>query len=344
MDKKMTLGELAEMVGGNPVGDPRLCITGIAAVEEAGPGDITFAESAKILDVAVQSQAGAIIAKYGEDLRGKPGIFVDNPRFAFARILKVFAPEIPGPHEGVDESSIVAASAIIGKGARIGPKVTIEARVIVGERVTLYPGVYVGEDTTIGEGTTIYPNAVIRENVSIGRNVIIHSGVVIGACGFGFVTHEHAHYKIPQVGTVIIEDDVEVGANTCIDRATMGATVIGRGTKIDNLVQIGHNVRIGEDCIIVAQTGIAGSAEIGEGCILAGQVGISDHVRIGPSSTIASCSMVSTNLPPGSFVSGRPARPHKEQLRTEAACRKLPDIVETVRRLEKGLNKVEGKT
>ncbi|NLA06226.1 MAG: UDP-3-O-(3-hydroxymyristoyl)glucosamine N-acyltransferase [Firmicutes bacterium] len=341
MSKELTLEELARIVGGVPVGDPRLCIMGAAAVENAGPGDITFAESAKILEVATQGRAGAVITKHGEDLKTKPGILVENPRFAFAKTLEIFAPDIPRPPEGIHKESVVAESAIIGKGVRIGPKVVIEDRAVLGEGVILYPGVYIGEDVKIGDGTVIYPNAVIRERVSIGRDVIIHGGAIIGACGFGFVTYENEHHKIPQTGTVIVEDDVEIGANTCIDRATMGATIIGKGTKIDNLVQIGHNVRIGDRCIIVAQTGIGGSSEIGEGTILAGQVGISDHVTIGPGSLVAGGAEVFTNLPPGSFVSGRPARPHKEQLKIEAASRKLPDVLEKLRELERRLNEME---
>lgn len=341
MSKEITLEELARMVGGVPVGDPRFCITGAASVESAGPNDITFAESARLLEVAVRGPAGAVIAKHGEDLQGKPGILVENPRFSFAGTLAIFAPCVPRPPEGIHKESVVAESALIGKGVRIGPKAVIEARAVLGDGVIIYPGVYVGEDTKIGDGTVVYPNAVIREHVSIGKGVIIHGGAIIGACGFGFVTYENEHHKIPQTGTVIVEDDVEIGANTCIDRGTMGATIIGKGTKIDNLVQIGHNVRIGEHCIIVAQTGIGGSSEIGEGTVLAGQAGISDHVTIGPASTVAGCTLVSTNLPPGSFVSGRPARPHKEQLKMEAASRKLPDVLEKLRDLERRLSEIE---
>jgi len=340
-EKEITLEELAKLVGGVPAGDARFRIMGAAPVESAGASDITFAENAKILEIAGNSGAGAVIAKHGGDLKGKPGILVDNPRFAFARTLEIFAPDIPRPAEGVHRKSIVAESAVIGKGARIGPNVIIGAGVVLGEGVVLYPGVYVGEDTRIGARTVIYPNAVIRERVSIGRGVIIHGGAIIGADGFGFVTSRNKHYKIPQIGTVIVEDDVEIGANTCIDRGTMGATIIGKGTKIDNLVQIGHNVQIGENCIVVGQTGIGGSSEIGEGSVLAGQVGIRDHVKIGPGSTVAGLTLVSANLPPGSFVSGRPARPHREQLKMEAASRKLPEVLERLRELERRIAEIE---
>ncbi|NLS44236.1 MAG: UDP-3-O-(3-hydroxymyristoyl)glucosamine N-acyltransferase [Firmicutes bacterium] len=341
MSDGITLGELAKVAEGVSVGDIRLCISGAAPVENAGKDEITFAENTRLLKIAIKSNAGAVIAKHGEDLQGKPGILVENPRLAFAKVLKLFAPPIPRPAEGINKTCNVAEDAIIGKGACIGPKVTIESGVVLGEKVILYPGVYIGENTRIGKGTIIYPNVVIRERITIGKGVIIHSGAVIGSCGFGFVTSEDKHYKVPQVGTVIIEDDVEIGANTCIDRGTMGETVIGEGSKIDNLVQIGHNVKIGKHCIIAGQTGIGGSSEIGEGSILAGQVGVVDHIKIGSSSIIAGLTLVSTSLPPGSFVSGRPARPHKEQLRMEVASRKLPDVLEELHNLQKRLEDIE---
>lgn len=341
MDKEITLAELAELVQGVLVGNARFRILGVAPVESAGPGDITFAENPKALSLAVKGRAGAIIGKHGDDLQGKPGILVQCPRLAFAKVLEIFAPAIPHPPEGIHPKSIVDETAVIGKNVRIGPNVTISRGAVLGDGVILYPGVYIGEGVKIGEGTVIYPNVVIREGVSIGKDVIIHGGVIIGSCGFGFATSGSKHYKIPQTGTVIIEDDVEIGANTCIDRGTMGATVIGKGTKIDNLVQIGHNVKIGENCIIVAQTGIGGSSEIGEGSVIAGHVGIKDHVKIGPGSTVAGMTLVSTNLPPGSFVSGRPARPHKEQLKMEAAVRKLPEVLERLRETERRVSEIE---
>lgn len=334
MHREWTLGDLAGMVGGELEGDPLLCITGVSPIEAAGPGDITFAEDAKKASAAARGRAGAVVVPRGVRLEGKPCIIVDNPRLAFAEILAAFGPEPGGPAEGIDPRSAVDPTAIILAGARIGPNVTIEAGATIGEKAVLYPGVYIGCDARVGAGTVIYPNAVVRERVVIGRNVIIHPGAVIGADGFGYVESGGAHHKIPQIGTVVIEDDVEIGANACVDRATMGATVIGRGTKVDNLVQIGHNVKVGENCVIVGLTGVGGSSEIGASSTIAGGVGVKDHVRIGPGSVVAACTLVCTNLPPGAFVSGSPARPHREQLAIEAAVRKLPELLERVRSLE----------
>lgn len=341
MRKKWTLGELARMVGGELEGDPLLCITGVSPIEGAGPGDITFAEDAKKASAAAGGTAGAVVVPRGVGLAGKPCIIVDNPRLAFARILAAFEPEHGVPAEGIDPRSSVHPSATILGGARIGPNVTVEAGATIGENAVLYPGVYIGREAKVGAGTVIYPNAVVRERVVIGRNVIIHPGAVIGADGFGYVESGGAHHKIPQIGTVIIEDDVEIGANACVDRATMGATVIGRGTKVDNLVQIGHNVKVGENCIIVGLTGVGGSSEIGASSTLAGGVGVKDHVRIGPGSVVAARALVCTNLPPGAFVSGSPARPHREQLAIEAAMRKLPELLERVGSLEAEIEKIK---
>lgn len=339
MRNRWTLGELARMVSGELVGDPDLCITGVSSIEAAGPGDVTFADDPKKARVAVAGEAGAVVVPPGVDLAGKPGVVVDNPRLAFARILAAFEPEGSVPAEGIDPRSAVHPGATVLGGARIGPHVTVEDGATIGEGVVLYPGVYIGRDAKVGAATVLYPNVVVRERVVIGRNVIIHPGAVIGADGFGYVESGGVHHKIPQIGTVVIEDDVEIGAGACVDRATMGATVIGRGTKIDNLVQIGHNVKVGEDCIIVGQTGVGGSSEIGASSTLAGGVGVKDHVRIGPGTVVAARTFVCSNLPPGAFVSGSPARPHHEQLAIEAAVRKLPELLERVRSLEA---KIEG--
>ncbi len=328
------------MVGGELAGDPRLCISGVSPIETAGAGDITFADDARKAGVAVRGPAGAVVVPRGVDLAGKPGIVVENPRLAFAGILAVFEPERDAPR-GIDPRSAIDATASIGEDACIGPNVTVAAHAIVGENAVLYPGVYIGREAKVGAGVVLCPNVVVRERVIIGRNVIIHAGAVIGADGFGYVESGGVHHKIPQIGTVIIEDDVEIGASSCVDRATMGATVIGRGTRIDNLVQIGHNVRVGENCIIVGQTGVAGSVEIGDSSILAGGVGVKDHVRIGPGSVVAARAFVCSNLPPGAFVSGSPSRPHREQLAIEGAMRKLPELMERVRKLEERIRALE---
>lgn len=339
--KEWTLGELAAMVGGELEGDPLLRITGVAPIDEAGPGDVTFAEDDKKASAAAGGGASAVVVRRGTRPFAKPRIVVDDPRLAFARILAAFEPERGVPAEGIDPRSVVHPSATVLRGARVGPNVTVEAGAVIGEGVVLYPGVYIGREAKVGAGTIIYPNVVVRERVVIGRNVIIHPGAVIGADGFGYVESGGVRRKIPQIGTVIIEDDVEIGANACVDRATMGATVIGKGTKVDNLVQIGHNVKVGEHCVIVALTGVGGSSEIGASCTLAGAVGIKDHVKVGPGSVVAAHTLVCANIPPGAFVSGSPARPHREQLAIEAAARKLPEFLERVRSLEAEIGEIK---
>lgn len=340
MRQRLTLGELARMVGGDLAGDPQLYISGVSPFETAGAGDITFAENTRKAGTAVRGGASAVVVPRGADLAGKPGIIVDNPRLAFARILAVFQPEAGSP-KGIDERAVIDETATIGSGARIGPNVTVEAHAGIGENVVLYPGVYIGREARVGDGTVVYPNVVVRERVVIGKNVIIHAGAVIGADGFGYVESDGVHHKIPQIGTVVIEDDVEIGANSCVDRATMGATVIGRGTKIDNQVQIGHNVKVGENCIIVGQVGVGGSSEIGSRSTLAGGAGVKDHVKIGPGSIVAGRAFICANIPPGAFVSGCPARPHKEQLAIEVAMRKLPDLVARISELEERIRELE---
>ncbi|MCR4401199.1 MAG: UDP-3-O-(3-hydroxymyristoyl)glucosamine N-acyltransferase [Firmicutes bacterium] len=332
--REQTLGDIARIVGGELFGDPMVLITGVSPIDTAGPGEITFAEDSRRAVCAAKGQAAAVVVPRGVRLDGKPFIAVDNPRLAFAEVLEVFRPEPGVPAEGIDPRSAVDPTAIVSARVRIGPNVTVEAGATIGEKVVLYPGVYIGRDATVGAGTVIHPNVVVGERVVIGRNVIIHAGVVIGADGFGYVESGGVRHKIPQIGTVIIEDDVEIGANACVDRATMGATVIGRGTKVDNLVQIGHNVKVGEDCVIVGLTGVGGSSEIGASSTIAGGVGVKDHVKIGPRSVVAAHALVCTNVPPGAFVSGSPARPHREQLAIDAAARKLPELLERVRLLE----------
>ncbi len=333
-----TLNELATLIGGELHGDPHTMIQGVAGIEDAGPGEITFAENLKKAPAAVESKASAVLlppdGKEVAARAGKPCITVENPRLGFARLLAIFTPQYDFP-PGVHPSSVVAPTAKLGKNVSVGARVVIEDGAEVGENVHLYPGVYVGHDAVIGDDTVIHANVTIRERVQIGKRVIIHAGTVIGSDGFGFVTVAGKHHKVPHIGTVMIGDDVEIGANVAIDRGTSGATVIGRGTKMDNLIQIGHNVQVGEDCLIVAQVGIAGSTRLGDHVTIAGQAGISGHLKIGENSVVAACSMVISDLPPGSFVSGEPAQPHTEEMRCQAALRRLPAHLTRFRELEK---------
>lgn len=335
-----SLGELARLVGGELVGSASTEIKGIAGLEDARPGDITWAEDDKRLAQVRESKATAVVVPLRAEAVGKPAIRVHNPRLAFARLLAAFAPPetIPlGVHE----------TAVIGEDVELGPDVSVQAHVVLGDRVrlgknvVLYPGVYVGEDTVIGDDTVIYPNVTIRERVKIGRRVIIHSGTVVGADGFGYTWDGREHVKIPQIGTVIVEDDVELGANVTVDRATCGATVIGKGTKIDNLVQVAHNVVLGEHCRVVAQSGIAGSARLGARIDVGGQAGVVGHLHVGDGTVIAARGLVAKDLPPRSFVSGFPARPHPENMRVLAATNRLPSLLKTVGALEKRIAALE---
>lgn len=337
-----TLGTLAELVQGQVVGDKNLEITGVAGLEDAQPGMISLVATVKVADLAKESKASAFIIPSNLPELGLTCIKVDNPRLAFAKILWYFHPK-PEAAEGIHPSAVIEEGFKHGSGCSIGPLVYIGKNVTFGERVRIHPGVVIEDDTVIGNDTEIYSNAVIRNRTEIGDRVIIHPGTVIGADGFGFVTVKGEHFKVPQVGRVRIEDDVEIGANVTIDRATTGETLIKKGTKIDNLVQIGHNVQVGEGNIIVSMAGIAGSTRLGDRVTLAGQSGIVGHISIGSDSVVAARGMVIGNLPPNSFVSGQPARPHAEDMRIQAAAGKLPDLLKTIRNLEKRLTELEEK-
>ncbi|MEK7823189.1 MAG: UDP-3-O-(3-hydroxymyristoyl)glucosamine N-acyltransferase, partial [Nitrospirota bacterium] len=261
----------------------------------------------------------------------------DNPYLAFARTLEIFY-KAPFNPLGISKESIIGENVSFGSDVSVYPNVYISNNVAIGNRVTIFPFVYIGENVSVGDDSVIYPNAAIREKVKIGKRVIIHSGAVIGSDGFGYVREKEKHYKIPQVGGVIIEDEVEIGANVTIDRATLGNTVIGSGTKIDNLVHIAHNVKTGKNCIILAQVGISGSVEIGDNVVLAGQVGIADHKRIADGVMVVGKSGVTNNLEPGVY-SGTPAIPHKDWLRAQSIYAKLPDILRRLQELERKIKK-----
>ncbi|HOQ23731.1 MAG TPA: UDP-3-O-(3-hydroxymyristoyl)glucosamine N-acyltransferase [Bacillota bacterium] len=337
-----TLAELAKLVGGEVVGDPELKINGVSGIEDAQAGTITLVASAKLLPTARESRASAFILSNAFPDIGRPGIKVNNPRLAFALILDYFAPKKrPGP--GVHPSAVVGENVKFGEDVSVGPGVVIGDRVTLGDRVIIKPGVVIEDDVVIGEDSVIHPNVVLADRTIIGSRVIINAGTVIGSDGFGFVTVNGKHTKVPQIGNVVIEDDVEIGANVTIDRATVGTTRIKRGTKMDNLIQIGHNVVIGEDNIIVAMTGIAGSSHTGDRVTLAGQSGVTGHIKIGSDSLVMARGMVIGNLPPNSIVSGSPARPHSEDMRVLAAAGKLPEMLKTVREMQKRLADLEAR-
>lgn len=338
----MKLSELAAHIHGNVVGDGSIEITGIKNINEAGPGEITFLSHNRYKEALTRSKASAVIAKEVVEGLTITHLIVDNPYYAFARVLEVFYKKAE-PTRGISQNAYISPEAYIEEGVTVFDRAYISDRCRIASGVVLYPGVYVGQGSSIGQGSTIHPNVIIRENVSIGKNVIVHAGAVIGSDGFGYVFEKGEHYKIPQVGGVIIEDNVEIGANTTIDRSTLGNTIIGTGTKIDNLVQIAHNVRIGQNCIIVAQTGISGSSVLGNGVVLAGQVGVVDHVNLADGVMVGAKSGVANDIKEAGGYSGIPAIPHKVWLKAQALYARLPELTKRLREIERLYEKKHSK-
>lgn len=340
-----TVGELAEVVAGRVYGDPQTVIRGIASIEDAKSGDITFAESPRFLQNAELSSASAILAPEGSapsgaSTVGKTVIGVANPRLAFAQLLDLFAPEQYAPR-GIHETAVIGADFRHGANVSIGAHCVLGENVRLGDNVTIYPLAYLGDDVEIGDNTILYPNVTLQRGSVVGANCAIHSGAVLGADGFGYLTIGGKHRKVPQIGNVSVGDGVEIGSNVTIDRARTGTTRIGSGTKIDNLVHIGHNCEIGENCIIVAQVGLAGGVELGDGAILGGQTGVKEQVKIGARAVLGAQTGVMGDVPAGAFVSGYGAKPHREVLRTAAAVNQLPDLLKKVREMEKRLAALE---
>ena len=336
---KKKLSEIAHLVNGILLGDGDIEISGVTNIEDAGVTDIAFAVPPH-LDKAALSDAAAVIIPNSVTDFAKPAIMVENPRVAFTELLKVFTPTIL-VEPGVHPTAVVGKDVTLGKNSAIMAYAVIADHVKIGDNAVVYPHSYIGVESTIGNDSIIYPNVTVREYCQIGNRAILHSGAVIGSDGFGFITVGGRHQKVPQVGNVIIEDDVEVGANVTIDRATTGSTIVKRGTKIDNLVHLAHNVVVGEDCFLVAQTGIAGSTKIGNHVTFAGQTGCAGHITIGDNSVFAARSAPISDVPAGSFLAGFPAKPHKEWLRGEAGINKIPDLIKKIRDLEKRLNAIE---
>lgn len=335
----MRLRDIAELLGGEITGNPDTDIKGVSGLEDAGEGDITFAADLKHIRQARDSRASCIMVKEPVPDLDRAQLRVSDPHYAFIRLLRHF-------HEGPRRPQGISSLAFIGQGVTLGEEVSIDAFAYVssgasvGSRTVIYPGVFLGDDVSVGKDCILYPNVVIREGVRVGDRVIVHAGTVVGSDGFGYVRREGKHHKIPQVGGVTVGDDVEIGANVTIDRATTGTTVIGRGTKIDNLVQVGHNVKIGEDSIIVGQVGIGGSSSIGSSVILAGQAGISDHISIEDGSVIGAQAGVTKDIPGGTY-SGYPAMPHREWLRASSFFARLPELNKRIKALEEKLTDIE---
>jgi UDP-3-O-[3-hydroxymyristoyl] glucosamine N-acyltransferase len=349
--RQMTIGDIARLLGAELVGDARTLISGVSGLDSAMPGTIAFIENEGLFETALGSSASAFIApvSIGEkvrsaqkqgDMQGKPAVLTGNPRLAFAKVMEYLQPlDLPEP--GIHPTAIVEKDALIGKGVTIREFCYVGHHAHVGDGAVLYPHVVVGNGAQIGNATILYPSVVINHHVHIGERVRIHSGSVIGGDGFGYVLDDGKHHKVPQIGTVIIEDDVEIGANVCIDRAMLGATRVGAGTKVDNLVQIAHNVQVGRNVIVCALVGLSGSVVVEDDVVLAGQVGARDHVKIGKGAIIGAQSGVMNDIPAGGFMLGSPAVAHRDFMKMEAATRKLPEAMRALRQLEKQVKELQ---
>jgi UDP-3-O-[3-hydroxymyristoyl] glucosamine N-acyltransferase len=345
---EFTLAELAERVGGRVEGDGAVRIGRVMPLEEAGPADVSFFANRRYAAEFAATRAGAVIVGEGEEVPpGRTVLRARDAYLAFARIATLFHP----PREPVPE---ISPRAVIAEGAVVDPSAEIQALAHVGRgasigaRTILFPGVYVGDGARVGDDCILYPNVVVRERCVVGNRCILQPGAGVGGDGFGFAFDMEGedgsgprHFKVPQSGIAELEDDVEIGANACIDRATLGRTVIRKGSKIDNLVQIAHNVEFGPLSLAVAQVGISGSTKVGMGAVLAGQVGVVGHITIGDGARLGAQAGVPNDVPAGETYSGYPARPHRQWLREEGALRKLPEIVKRVRELEKTVERLK---
>jgi UDP-3-O-[3-hydroxymyristoyl] glucosamine N-acyltransferase len=334
-----TLGELAALVGGELKGPPDLALEGLGAIEHATPRQITFIAQRRYARLAAASRAGAFIV--GPDLADldRPLIVVANPYLAYAQVAALFArPHQPWP--GVSDLACLGRDLVLGREVSIAPLVFIGDKVRLGDGVTIMPGCFLGDEVEIGAGTLLYPQVVILERCRVGRDCIIHSGTVIGSDGFGFVPTPEGNVKIPQLGMVVVEDEVEIGANCTIDRAALGETRLGRGAKIDNLVHLAHNVTVGEHTLMAAQVGVSGSTRVGSRVMLAGQVGLAGHIELGDGVRVGAKSGLPHSVPAGQTVSGYPAQPQREWLQSMGHIPRLPELYRRLKRLEEQLNQL----
>ncbi len=338
----LNLKQIADLVSGEVLGDPGTLVYGVSSITDAGPGDLVFADSRQHLSEAERSPAAAVLTKHHPDNCAKPLVMVPDPRAAFSQVLELFAPAShvdPGVHPAacVAASARVSPDACVGHAAYVGDDALIESGAVIS------PFAFVGAGVTVGEGTVLFPHVTVYPGCRIGRRVIVHSGSVIGADGFGYTQSSGTHNKVLHIGGVLIDDDVEIGANVTIDRARTGFTEIGAGTKIDNLVHVAHNVKIGRNSIIIAQVGISGSCTVGDNVLLAGQVGLKDHVKVGDGTQVAARAGLISDIPAGSKVAGYPARPFGEEMRIWASLSRLPDLVKQVRALEAEVRELRGR-
>ncbi|MEN3185157.1 MAG: UDP-3-O-(3-hydroxymyristoyl)glucosamine N-acyltransferase [Atribacterota bacterium] len=337
----MKLREVCQIIGGLLDGDPDFEVEGIKEPQEATVNDLVFLYHPRFITSVQNSPALAVVAQ--KDFQGKlPGkhcILVDNPRYTFTQLVPYFF-GFPSFPVGVHPQAMVHSKAILKEGVSVGAFSVVEEGALIGERTVVYPQVYIGKDVVIGRECLIYPQVVIRERCVLGDRVILHSGVVIGADGFGYEWYQGRYVKIPHVGRVVIEDDVEIGANATIDRATLGTTRIGQGSKIDNLVTVAHNVSVGKHVVIAAQSGIAGSSQVGDRVVMGGQSGVVDHCDVPEGVQVAGRAVITSRVEKGSMVSGFPAQDHHKELRERALVRKLPEIWQRLKSIEEKLTRI----
>lgn len=335
-----TLSELAQRLGVAFEGDPSLALSGVATLDEAGEGDLSFLANPKYKEALGRTRAGAVILSPAEKREGRAQLITPQPYLIFARAVQLFhPPEHPGG--GVHPGAFVSPGAALGAGTTVMAGATVEEGAAVGENCVLYPGAYVGRGAQVGRDCVLYPNVTVREGCVLGDRVILQPGCVIGSDGFGYAPGPSGHEKIPQVGIVRLGDDVEVGACAAIDRAALGETRVGRGTKIDNLVQVGHNVTIGEHCFIISQVGISGSVKIGNRVILAGQVGVAGHLKIGDGAIIGAQSGIPSDVAPGAVLSGSPVTDHRDWIKSQLTLKKLPQMRHDLMAMQKRLDALE---
>lgn len=339
----MKLNQIAELLNGVLFGDPETEITGLAKIQSAVAGELTFLANPKYAKYLETTKASAVLIARNQEPPQIAHIKVDDPYLAFLETLSVFYPSKDPDFNGIHPTSVIADGAKIGKDVQIGPNVYIGSSVSIGDKSVIYPNCVVLDNVSIGKNCRFYSRVSIREGCRIGNHVIIHDGTVVGSDGFGFAPDGDKYKKIPQMGIVVIEDDVEIGANTTIDRATIGETIIKKGCKIDNLVQIAHNVELDTNTVVAAQSGISGSTKIGKHVTLAGQVGTVGHIEIGDNVIVAAKSGVSKDIPAGEIWFGYPASPIMKQKKIEASLRHLPELSKKVNGLIKKIEELEKK-
>ena len=339
--KEMTLAELVRIIGGELAADGDLVVRGLESIESAGPDQVTFLANAKYERHMADTRAAAVIVGKDYKGRGERLIRCEDPYFAFRQAMAAVYGFRRPEFEGVDPRASVDPSAELAPGVRVGPFAVVARGAKVGEGTAIYPNAYVGPDSRIGRDCTIYPSVTLYEGTILGDRVRIHAGTTIGQDGFGYATHEGAHHKIPEAGHVVLEDDVEIGACCAIERATIGPTVIGAGTKFADLIAIGHGTKMGKHCLVVSQAGIAGSTHVGNYCVLAAQSGVVGHIRVGDGAQVAAQSGVTNDVAPGQQVLGSPAIPLAEARRAMVIASRLPEMRTTLKRLTREVARLE---